>query len=249
MHTLTAVEALAMLALERNRPAEALSLFASLGDRCPGRARSLKALLRLPDFVDAAVRGGARAAAEDAVAALPLWAHFDAPQLLALVARCRGLVADGPEAERHLAEAVELHALTDSRFELARSRLLLGEAMRRNRRRTQARPQLRAALEAFEHVGAAPWADRAAAELRATGETTRRRDVSTLDQLTPQELQISARVGEGETNKQIAAGLFLSPRTIDYHLRNVFSKLRITSRAELMRLQIAGDEALLPASR
>ena len=121
--------------------------------------------------------------------------------------------------------------------------------MRRNRRRTEARPHLRAALEVFEQVGATPWADRAAAELRATGETTRRRDVSTFDQLTPQERQIIAQVGEGETNKQIAAGMFLSPRTVDYHLRNVFSKLQITSRTELMRLHLAGDEPLTPASR
>ncbi len=249
MHTVTAVEALAMLALQRNRPAEALSLFTSLGDHSPGQSRSLKALLRLPDFVDAAVRAGARAMADDAVAALQSWAHFTTPHLLALLARCRGLVSDGHEAEHHFATAFDLHALTDRRFELARSHLLLGEAMRRNRRRTEARPHLRAALEVFEQVGATPWADRAAAELRATGETTRRRDVSTFDQLTPQERQIIAQVGEGETNKQIAAGMFLSPRTVDYHLRNVFSKLQITSRTELMRLHLAGDEPLTPANR
>ena len=90
-------------------------------------------------------------------------------------------------------------------------------------------------MELFHSLGTVPWAQRAEAELRATGETTRKRDPSTLDELTPQELQIAGMVAQGMTNKDIAARLYLSPRTIDYHLRKVFSKLGIASRTELVR--------------
>ena len=107
------------------------------------------------------------------------------------------------------------------------------------RGRGDARTHLREALETFQRLGAAPWAERAEAELRATGETARRRDPSTLSQLTPQELQIVRLVSEGGTNREIGAQLFLSRRTIDYHLRNVFVKLGVSSRAELIRLQLA----------
>jgi DNA-binding NarL/FixJ family response regulator len=92
----------------------------------------------------------------------------------------------------------------------------------------------------FERLGANPWAERARAELRASGETARKRDPSTVDQLTPQELQIAGFVAEGLTNKEIAAQLFLSPRTIDSHLRNVFQKLNISSRTQLARMPL-GD--------
>jgi DNA-binding NarL/FixJ family response regulator len=113
--------------------------------------------------------------------------------------------------------------------------LLYGEWLRRERRRTDARGHLRNALEMFRTMGAAPWAERAEAELRATGETARKRDVTAVEQLTPQELQIAGLVTEGLTNKEIAAQLYLSPRTVDYHLRKVFTKLGIASRTELVR--------------
>ena len=118
---------------------------------------------------------------------------------------------------------------------MARTELLFGEWLRRERRRSEARGHLRAAAAAFRALGAPRWEERAEAELRATGETARKREPSTLDQLTPQELQIAALVGEGLTNREIAAQLFLSPRTIEYHLRKVFSKLGIGSRSELIR--------------
>jgi DNA-binding NarL/FixJ family response regulator len=121
---------------------------------------------------------------------------------------------------------------------LARTELLYGEWLRRERRRQDARVHLRAALEAFRGLGMRLFAERAEAELRATGETARKRDPSTLDDLTPQELQIARLVAQGQTNKEIAAQLFLSPRTIDYHLRKVFSKLEIASRAELADLDL-----------
>ena len=100
--------------------------------------------------------------------------------------------------------------------------------------------QLRAALETFERLGTAQWAARAQTELRATGETARRRDPSTLDRLTRQELQVVRLVAEGATNREAAAQLFVSPRTVDHHLRSVFRKLAIRSRAELVRLALDG---------
>src|SRR5262249_23555689 len=99
--------------------------------------------------------------------------------------------------------------------------------------RVRAREELRAALELFERLGAAPWAELARGELAATGETARRRDASTLDALTPQELQIALLIGDGKTTRETAAALFLSPKTIEYHLRHIYRKLDIASRREL----------------
>jgi DNA-binding CsgD family transcriptional regulator len=149
------------------------------------------------------------------------------------LARCEALLRarDPDEAfSEALAAAPALPPL-----QRARTELLYGEWLRRERRRTDARGHLRAALELFHTLGAVPWAERAEAELRATGETTRKRDVFAVQQLTPQELQIAGLVTEGLTNKEIAAQLFLSPRTVDYHLRKVFTKLGIASRTELIR--------------
>ena len=140
-----------------------------------------------------------------------------------------------PHWERAIALADALAPI-----EQGRTALLYGEWLRRQRRRIDARRQLRAALELFEGLGAAPWEARARAELRASGETARKRDPSTRDQLTPQELQIARLVAAGKTNPDIAAQLFLSPRTIDYHLRKVFAKLDIASRAQLAKLDL-GD--------
>ena len=102
----------------------------------------------------------------------------------------------------------------------------------------RARTYLRAALERFEALGSALWAERARSELRATGETARKRDPSTLDQLTAQEVHIAQLVAEGRTNRDVAGQLFLSPRTIDFHLRNVYRKLGIASRMELARIDL-----------
>ena len=120
-----------------------------------------------------------------------------------------------------------------SPFDRARTELSYGEWLRRQHRRVDARRHLRTALELFEQLAVSPWEARARSELRASGETARRRDPSTRDQLTPQELQISRLVAAGRTNPEVAAQLFLSPRTIDYHLRKVFAKLEIASRGDL----------------
>ena len=151
------------------------------------------------------------------------------------MARCHGLLATGPDADSHFTEALTLHPHGGRPFDAARTELLYGEILRRRRRRSDARVHLRTAHEQFERLGLPVWAGLARAELRATGETARKRDPGTIGQLTPQEVQIVRIVGEGATNREVAAQLFLSPRTVDYHLRKVFTKLDVTSRAELIR--------------
>ena len=194
----------------------------------------------MPDLVEAAVRSGQPEAAAAPLAAFgQLAAAAGTPEMLAQVARCRGLAGPDEEAPVQFEQALALHDSQARPFDLARTELAYGETLRRARRRGEARTHLRSALETFQRLGAAPWAERAGAELRATGETARKRDPSTLSQLTPQELQIIRLVGEGGTNREIGAQLFLSRRTIDYHLRNVFVKLGVSSRAELIRLSLA----------
>ena len=133
--------------------------------------------------------------------------------------------ADDPALIRRFA-ALARYAEGERRFDHARTRLLYGELLRRARRRTDARSHLRSAMDAFERLGATPWQERARSELRASGETARKREPSTLTELTPQQTQIARLVAEGASNKDVAAQLFLSPRTVDYHLRNVFVKAR-----------------------
>ena len=143
--------------------------------------------------------------------------------------------ADGDETARHFEDA--LHLLTAPMpFWRARIELSYGEHLRRSRQRSRARSHLRAALETFEGLGIIPWAERARSELRASGETARKRSVDAIDRLTPQELQIADLASQGASNPDIAAQLFLSRRTVEYHLRKVYVKLGISSRAELTGL-------------
>jgi DNA-binding NarL/FixJ family response regulator len=229
--------ALGLLDLSAGRPAPACDRLQELATPGSGHGHPLLALWSAADLVEAAVRSGRAEAAPAALALLEGWAAAaGAPWGLALAARCRGLLAGGEEAEACFAEALDLHAAGGRPFDRARTQLLYGEALRRGRRRSQARGHLRAALDGFDQLGAEPWAERARAELRASGETARRRDPSTLTQLTPQELQIARLAADGATNREIAAQLFLSPRTVEYHLYKVFPKLGIASRAELARL-------------
>jgi DNA-binding CsgD family transcriptional regulator len=195
---------------------------------------------RAADECEALVRlGRPEAAAEPAARLEAIATATRLPVNAARLERCRGLLADS-DAEEHFELALQLHGDAQP-FERARTELAYGETLRRGRRRLDARPPLRRALEAFERMGAKPWASRAERELRATGETTRRRDPSTVDQLTPQELTICRLVAEGRTNREVAAQLFLSARTIEYHLRKAFAKLGITSRVELARLDLGAS--------
>ena len=149
----------------------------------------------------------------------------------AVAERCRALVAGDDEFDARFARALELHGSAWP-FARARTELCYGERLRRAGRRVDARVQLRAALETFERLGARPWAERAADELRATGERIARRDPTAAEQLTPQELQIALTVARGATNREAGAALFLSPKTIEFHLGRVYRKLGLRSRAE-----------------
>ncbi len=173
-------------------------------------------------------------------AARPVVTRFDElarrkaePWATARAERALGLLADDGTAGEHFAAALRLHALTPDRYETARTELAYGACLRRERRRTEARTLLRSALQTFERLGAAPWADRAALELSATGESARRRHASGVDQLTPQERQIAQLLAQGRTTRETAAALFISPKTVEYHLRHVYLKLEVRSRAAL----------------
>jgi DNA-binding CsgD family transcriptional regulator len=236
-----ATTALALLELGTGRPEDALARLSALSTAGPGAGHPLVSLLAVPDLVEAAVRSGTPERAAAAVEHYGHWASATAlPSALAALARCRGLLACSAEAQEQLEAALALEAGGERPFEQARTALLLGELLRRERRRIDARPYLRDALETFVRLGTTPWAERAAGELRASGETARRREVTTREDLTPQERQIARLVSEGATNKQVAAALFLSPKTVEYHLGKVFLKLGIASRAELARLRPAG---------
>jgi DNA-binding CsgD family transcriptional regulator/tetratricopeptide (TPR) repeat protein len=205
----------------------------------PGFGHPLAPVLTAWDRAEAATHAGRPEVAEESVALLQRWVDSVAPAWAGpVLADCRAIVATTPdEAEAHFQAAIERLDVARP-LDRARIQLHYGEHLRRERRRVDSRGHLRAAFEAFERFGAEPWADRARRELRATGETARKRDVSPLAQLTPQELQVARLVGEGATNKGVAAQLFVSPKTVEYHLRKVFDKLGIASRAELIRIEL-----------
>jgi len=240
----------AMLDLSIGRPDETRRRLTPLSTAPPGVAQPYFVLTAAPDLVEACARLGRHEEARAAYGVLETFATSDAPTwALAYSARCRALLApDDAAAELAYAEALELHASRNSPYDRARTELLYGEHLRRQRRRVEARDHLRAALETFEGLGAAAWAERARTELRASGETARKRDPSTIAQLTPQELQVARFVASGLSNKEVAVQLFLSPRTIDAHLRNVFAKLGLTSRTQLARLPFTFDEAVPEAA-
>ena len=150
-------------------------------------------------------------------------------------------MTDGDAAEDLYREAILRLRRTPLRPELARARLLLGEWLRREGRRVDARTELRTAYELFTAIGMAAFAERARRELAATGEHVRKRSIDDRDALTPQEEQIARLARDGHSNQEISAQLFLSPRTVEWHLHKVFAKLGIASRKELR-------EALAPAT-
>jgi DNA-binding CsgD family transcriptional regulator len=234
--------ALARLDLGMGRPNEAFARLEALCAAGPGTSHPFVKVLAAPDLIEAAVRAGRTEGAQVALARLEQFTHAASPvSALALVARCRGQLSAGATAQRHFDEALRLHGENDAPFDQARTELVYGEFLRRAGHRKEGRRHLRAALETFERLRAAPWKERALRELRASGERARERDPSTLDRLTAQELQIAQFVATGQTNKEVAARLFLSPRTIDYHLRKIFAKLGISGRAELIRLNLEAD--------
>jgi DNA-binding CsgD family transcriptional regulator len=150
-------------------------------------------------------------------------------------ARSRALLTDGEDAEHLYVESIDRLGQTPGAVGLARARLVYGEWLRRKHRRTDARDQLRRAREMLVSIGAEAFAERARRELLATGEKVRKRNVTTRDDLTPQETQIAQLAAEGLSNPEIGERLFISPRTVEYHLRKVYTKLKINSRNKLQR--------------
>jgi DNA-binding CsgD family transcriptional regulator len=188
----------------------------------------------VPELAEAASRTGDRDLLEHALEWLSartgvISSHWAS----GIEARLRALLSEGDVAEGCYRESIVHLSGTRARLELARTHLLYGEWLRRERRRVDARKQLRAALGAFGGMGAGAFARRAERELLATGEHARKRTVETLGELTPQEVQISGLVAQGHTNREIAAQLFISPSTVEYHLRKVFRKLGVKSRTQL----------------
>ncbi|MEV5839582.1 AAA family ATPase [Nocardia sp. NPDC052112] len=190
-----------------------------------------------PDYVEAAVRIGDPQRAQQAMSRFTNWAKaIDQPWVLAVLHRCHALLTDGDAADLYEG-ALDLHARGDQPFEQARTELMYGEWLRRHNQRTAARTQLRAAMATFDLLGAVPWSERAAAELRATGISIsdQSRESDPLASLTPQELQVVRLAATGATNREIGTQLFLSARTVGYHLYKAFPKLGVASRAELAR--------------
>ncbi|MFB4308272.1 AAA family ATPase [Actinomadura sp. GTD37] len=195
----------------------------------------------LVEYIEAATRGGRFA---DAAVALRRLGEATAPAgtdwALGVHARSRALLSEDTAAEDHYRDAIDLLGRAGVGGELARARLLYGEWLRRRRRQRAAREQLRAAHESFTAMGMDAFAGRAARELAATGEHVRRRSAENAGELTPQEAQIVRLVREGLTNPEIGARLFISPRTVEWHLRKTFGKLGITSRRQLQRTPSTG---------
>jgi DNA-binding CsgD family transcriptional regulator len=223
--------AAAVLANGLGRPADALVAAQAAADAQPELFVSSWAL---PELIEAATRSDQR---DLAAAALERLAASTAPGAsdwgLGVTARGRALLAGDDSAEEHHREAIERLTRTPLAPEIARARLLYGEWLRRDGRRRDARGQLRKAYESFRLIGMEAFAERARQELLATGETVRLRTASTRDELTSQEHQIALLARDGLSNPEIGARLFLSPRTVEWHLRKVFAKLNINSRREL----------------
>jgi DNA-binding CsgD family transcriptional regulator len=231
LYPLLVSHCLALLDLGFGRVDDAIGRLEDVARHADERAIYIPGASPQLELAEAFVRVGRVADAEAILASFERSELASAPLPAALAARCRGLLADGD----HFEQAIALHEAVQSPFALARTRLCHGERLRRAGRRVEAREQLRAALETFERIGAKPWAERARGELRATGETLRRRLPHEAEELTPQELQIALQVAEGKSNKEVGAALFLSHKTVEFHLSRIYRKLDINSRAGLIR--------------
>jgi DNA-binding CsgD family transcriptional regulator len=205
------------------------------------RDELLVSVWSLPELVEASIRCGQADVANAAIEQLSERARAAGTDLaLGIEARSKALLSDGEVAERLYLEAIDRLGRTRVALALARAHLLYGEWLRRDRRRIDARDQLRRAQDMFTSMGAEAFAARAGRELLATGETARKRTDETRDELTAQETQIAQFARDGLSNAEIGARLFISPRTVEYHLHKVFTKLGITSREHLDRVLPGG---------
>lgn len=228
--------ALGLLELGHGRPAKALTLLDAL---ISGPARFQVGAMRSgPDHVEAAVRSGQLARATEPLGRFTTWAaQVRQPWADALVARCRALTAPDQCAGTYYESALAFHKTEERPFDRARTQLVYGEWLRRARRKTQAQAQLSSALETFTSLSATPWCDRARAELHAAGATaTQSRRLGEFAVLTPQEFQIIQLAARGMSNRDIAAQLFLSTRTVAYHLYKAYPELGIAGRDEIPAL-------------
>jgi DNA-binding CsgD family transcriptional regulator len=201
----------------------------------------------LPELIEAAVRCGKRDRAAAALLRLSeATAAIGSEWALGVEARSRALLSESDAAEELFREAIERLERTRVRVELARAHLLYGEWLRRERRRLDAREQLRSAHEMFASMGAEGFAARAARELLATGESARKRTVETSDQLTAQEAQIAQLARDGLSNPEIAVRLFISSRTVEYHMHKIFAKLNISTRHQLDRVLFSDRDPAQP---
>lgn len=234
--------ALALLDLGLGRHADALARLEELPEDAPEGGPVASLARQAADRVEAAVRSGRPERAERPLALLERWARrTSSPGVRAIAARCHALVADDKKVERHFVDATEpLRGEDADAYEQARTELLYGEWLRRARRRAEARTHLNRALEVFENMGARIWADRARAELFATGARAPERPEKDggIGRLTHQELQIVRLAAAGASNREIAARLFLSPRTVGNHLYRAYPKLGVRTRVELRRLDL-----------
>ena len=233
----------ALLDLGRGRLEEAITRYEGLRRLTADSGIAHPYYSTIPDLIEAYARIGAidqaRALVPEYLASVPGRAN---PQSAARAARCRGLVA-ADDFDTHFLEALAQHERGDVVFQHARTHLAYGERLRRVQRRRDARVQLRAAAEIFDRLDARPWAERARAELRASGETLARAGDGA-EQLTPQELQIALLVTEGRTNAEVGRAVFLSTRTVEFHLSRAYRKLGVSSRTELTRRLTAAGAVL-----
>ncbi|HEV8555708.1 MAG TPA: LuxR C-terminal-related transcriptional regulator, partial [Actinophytocola sp.] len=225
-----ATEALGLLELGLGRYDEAIAHFRA-GVHVPAVTGAEEGH---PDLVEAYIRSGRELTAHMAEIVDQLTRDTQFPLHAAVAWRLRGLVAGETDYPHCFEQALELHGQVSCPLETGRTHLSFGERLRRSGQRIRAREQLRRALGNFERLHAEPWADRTRNELTATGEAMRRRPgTSAVEELTPQEYQVARGVVEGSTNREVATALFLSAKTIEFHLGNVYRKLGVRSRTEL----------------
>jgi DNA-binding CsgD family transcriptional regulator len=245
--------AFACVDLALDRPADALDRLRLMAAGSGGVHTGIK-VMAAPQVVEAAVGCGRPGTADRALRRYEKWAGTTGSAArLALSHRCHGLLAEGPRAEEHFREAIRLHRASGTAMELAKTELFYGHRLRRDRKPRAARDLLRDAMKIFQGYEADRWVARARAELRAAGEAVGptpadrtadraanraagRSDVDPTAGLTPQQAQIARLVAEGATNREVAARLFLSHRTVEHHLRNIFARLEVRSRVELTRM-------------